>query len=168
MVRALRGRRVSVNARANGLFLRAVVAFIALPGTIAILVPLIVFRPDGQAFHPSGIIPLVVGTVLLLWCVRDFYVAGKGTLAPWTPPRHLVDVGLYRLSRNPMYIAVLLMLCGWALGFRSLGMWGYAAGIAIAFHLRVVRAEEPWLARTHGEAWARYKARVPRWLVRIR
>ncbi len=53
------------------------------------------------------------------------------------------------------------------LGLRSLGMWGYTAGMAVAFHLRVVGAEEPWLARTHGDAWTRYKARVPRWLVRF-
>ena len=153
-------------ASTNGLLLRAVIAFIALPGTVAILLPLVVFRPDDRSFHPSGIIPLAIGSVLLLWCVRDFYVAGKGTLAPWTPPRHLVDVGLYRYSRNPMYLAVLSMLIGWALGFRSPGMWGYAAGMAVAFHLRVVIAEEPFLARTHGEAWARYRSRVPRWLVR--
>ena len=152
---------------ANGLFLRAVIAFIALPGTIAILLPLIVFRPGGQAFHPSGIVPLAVGTVLLLWCVRDFYVAGKGTLAPWTPPQRLVDVGLYRFSRNPMYISVILMLLGWALGFRTPAMWGYAAGMALVFHLRVVAAEEPWLARTHGDEWVQYKSRVPRWLFRV-
>jgi protein-S-isoprenylcysteine O-methyltransferase Ste14 len=151
----------------NGLLLRAVVAFIALPGTIAILLPLVIFRPDDRPFHPSGIIPLVLGTALLLWCVRDFYVAGKGTLAPWTPPRHLVAVGLYRCSRNPMYIAVMMMLIGWALGFRSPGMWGYTAGMAVAFHLRVVAAEEPFLARTHGEEWTRYRARVPRWLFRF-
>ena len=155
-------------ASTNGLLLRAVFAFMAMPGTVAILVPLLLFRPDDGRFHPLGIIPLALGTVFLLWCVRDFYVAGKGTLAPWTPPRHLVEVGLYRLSRNPMYIAVLLMLCGWAIGFRSLGVWGYAAVIAIAFHLRVVLAEEPWLARTHGEAWVRYKSHVPRWLFPVR
>ena len=107
---------------------------------------------------------MILGTVLLLWCVRDFYVAGKGTLAPWSPPRNLVVVGLYRWSRNPMYIAVLLILIGWALAFESRGLWTYVAGIAVAFHLRVVLYEEPWLARTHGTAWDKYRARVRRWL----
>ena len=154
-------------ASTNGLFVRAVIAFIALPGVVAILLPLFVFRPDDRAFHASGIAPLVVGSVLLLWCVRDFYVAGKGTLAPWTPPRHLVDVGLYRYSRNPMYLSVMLMLLGWALAFRTPALWGYAAGMAVVFHLRVVVAEEPWLARTHGDEWEKYRARVPRWLFRF-
>ena len=47
---------------------------------------------------------LLPGIGLLLWCVREFYVRGKGTLAPWDPPRHLVASGLYRISRNPMYL----------------------------------------------------------------
>ena len=36
--------------------------------------------------------------------------------------------------------------------------------LCLAFHLRVVLFEEPWLARTHGAAWDAYRARVPRWL----
>src|SRR5687767_5715269 len=121
--------------------------------------------PDGRSFNPWGFLPLITGLVLLLWCVRDFYVAGKGTLAPWTPPLHLVQVGLYRFSRNPMYVAVLLMLVGWAVGFRTRSLWSYALLMAVVFYLRVVFFEEPWLARTHGDDFARYKARVPRWLV---
>lgn len=62
-----------------------------------------------------------------------------------------------------MYVAVILILSGWALGFRSRALWIYALGVALAFHLRVVLGEEPWLDRTHGEAWQRYKARVPRY-----
>src|SRR4051794_33997590 len=105
----------------NGLFWRASLAFLVLPGTVAFLVPLLWLRPSGagERFDALGLVPLSCGTALLLWCVRDFFVAGKGTLAPWAPPEHLVVTGAYRFSRNPMYIAVVLVLCGWALGFRS-------------------------------------------------
>ena len=71
-----------------------------------------------------------MGTFLLIWCVRDFYVSGKGTLAPWSPPRHLVVVGLYRWSRNPMYISVSLILLGWAAAYRSTTLLTYT-GIVI-------------------------------------
>ena len=71
--------------------------------------------------------------------------------------------GLYRYSRNPMYISVALALIGRAVSFGSSGLLIYALVVAIAFHLRVVFGEEPWLARTHGEQWDLYVARVPRW-----
>jgi protein-S-isoprenylcysteine O-methyltransferase Ste14 len=144
-------------------FWPAVIAFLVLPGTVAFLVPWLL-RPRAGHIHAVGIPLLVAGFVLLLWCVRDFYVAGRGTLAPWAPPERLVIVGLYRLSRNPMYLAVLLILCGWATTFVSRTLWSYAAIVAIAFHLRVIFGEEPWLARTHGTEWAAYRAHVPRWL----
>jgi len=63
-----------------------------------------------------------------------------------------------------MYIAVVIVLLGWAVGFHSSLLGIYAFVIAIGFHLRVVFGEELWLAKTHGEKWSRYKDQVPRWL----
>ena len=145
---------------------RALVAFLVLPGTVAFLIPVLLLPSGirGQSVYIPGLIPVVLGTVLLLWCVREFYVAGRGTLAPWAPPQKLIVTGLYRYSRNPIYIAVGLILCGWALAFRSRTLTVYALVVMVAFHLRVVFDEEPWLAQTHGEQWVQYKARVPRWL----
>ena len=150
------------------LFLRALLAFLVLPGIVAFLVPaLLVPGITTRMFNISGIVPLVAGVTVLLWCVRDFYVAGKGTLAPWDPPKHLVRIGLYRYSRNPMYVGVLLILIGWATGFRTQSLAIYAIVMAILFHFRVLLYEEPWLARTFPGEWPAYKARVPRWLGRL-
>jgi protein-S-isoprenylcysteine O-methyltransferase Ste14 len=148
--------------RINPLFWRALGAFLAFPGIVAFLVPRLL-RPDGAALRAWGLVPLGVGVVLLLWCVRDFYVAGRGSLAPWAPPERLVTIGLYRVTRNPMYVAVILILSGWALTFPSRVLWLYAGAVAVAFHLRVILGEEPWLARRHGEQWTSYAGRVPRW-----
>ena len=156
---------------AQGLFLRALLAFLALPGIVAFLVPLMVLRGPNEmwrTFHPAGLLALGPGLILLFVCVREFYIAGKGTLAPWEPPRHLVVSGPYRFSRNPMYVAVLLVLAGWALGFWSRGLAVYAATLAVVFHLRVILAEEPFLDAAHGEQWRAYKARVPRWVGPVR
>jgi len=149
----------------SALFWRAVLAFFALPATVAGLVPWLLLSPDRQ-LHMVGIPIVTVGIVLLFWCIRDFYVAGRGTLAPWAPPTRLVTGGLYRFSRNPMYLGVVLILCGWAVAFQTRPLWVYASGIALAFHARVVFYEEPWLARTHGPAWRVYRSRVARWLGR--
>lgn len=148
------------------MFLRALLAFIALPGVVAFLLPPLIASSTAPLpnFSPFDAAVLGAGVVALLWCVRDFYITGKGTLAPWSPPRRLVTVGLYRFTRNPMYVAVLLILTGWSLLFHSFALAVYAMSIAMAFHLRVVRGEEPWLALTHGEEWQDYQQAVPRWL----
>jgi protein-S-isoprenylcysteine O-methyltransferase Ste14 len=104
------------------LFPRALFAFVALPGTVAGVIPaMIVYgksnRHGGSVAAGFGLLGL--GLLLLLWCVRDFYVCGKGTLAPWQPPKHLVVVGLYRYVRNPMYLAVLTIVLGWSVVFGS-------------------------------------------------
>ena len=65
----------------------------------------------------------------------------------------------YRYTRNPMYISVALILLGWALSFGLPGLYVYAMSVIVAFHLRVVFGEEPWLARTHGARWDEYARR---------
>jgi protein-S-isoprenylcysteine O-methyltransferase Ste14 len=153
----------------NSLLVRSILAFLALPGVVAFGVPVLLIvrgAPADRRALPlaAGTVLLANGTGLLLWCVREFYTAGHGTLAPWEPPRHLVVTGPYRVSRNPMYIAVLLILFGWAALFGSWAIVVYAAAVAPIVHLRVLLHEEPYLARTHGPAWTAYAARVPRWL----
>ena len=137
-------------------------AFVALPGVVAFVVPVWLLPRPADVVHDGGLLVVAIGLGVLTLCVRDFYVAGKGTLAPWSPPRHLVTVGLYRFSRNPMYVGVTVILVGWAVTFQSTAHAIYSAAVAAAFYLRVVLFEEPWLARTHGDEWHAYRTRVPR------
>jgi protein-S-isoprenylcysteine O-methyltransferase Ste14 len=147
------------------MLLRAVVAFVALPGIVAYVLPLLLAPAPGDTppWHWAGLALITAGTVLLLWCVRDFYVAGKGTLAPWSPPRNLVVTGLYRFSRNPMYVAVSIVLLGWAVWYTSTGLLLYAAIVAIAFQLRILLYEEPHLENAFGQEWLEYRKHVRRW-----
>lgn len=148
------------------MFLRALFAFLALPGTIGFLVPWLMVRDDSSPnLHAIGASPFVLGVALLMWCTRDFYVTGKGTLAPWSPPKNLVIVGAYHYSRNPMYVGVTLINAGWALMFAAQIVLWYTLIVAICFHLRVVFGEEPWLVKTHGEPFVLYMRRVPRWFI---
>ena len=133
---------------------------------VAYLVPLLLApaRSDRRAWQWLGLVLVVGGSALLLLCVREFYVAGKGTLAPWSPPRHLVTSGLYRRSRNPMYVAVTTVLVGWAVWFASTTLLVYALAVVVAFQLRVLLYEEPRVAASFGEEWVRYRERVRRWM----
>jgi protein-S-isoprenylcysteine O-methyltransferase Ste14 len=151
------------------MFLRALSAFLVLPGLFGGVLPALIFGfdPWRSGGHSSGYLVIGLGLFLLFWCVRDFYISGKGTLAPWNPPRKLVIVGLYRFHRNPMYIGVLLILTGWCLASGSTILIVYSASIAIMFHLRVIRNEEPWLEEEFGEDWLAYSAAVSRWMPRV-
>ena len=102
-------------------FTQALIAFLAMPGMVAFAIPAgwLWLTAHTQLAQPLGLVFLAVGSAALLWCVRDFYVSGKGTLAPWAPPERLVIVGLYRYSRNPMYGSVALVLLGWEIGRAS-------------------------------------------------
>jgi protein-S-isoprenylcysteine O-methyltransferase Ste14 len=150
--------------------LRAFIAFLALPGVFGFLLPLLIasidpFRSKGLT---SGYVVLAAGAIILLWCVRDFFVSGKGTLAPWDPPKHLVVAGLYCHVRNPMYVGVLVLVMGWALAAGSPAAAIYDVLLAVGFHIRVVTREEPWLSRQFTTQWTGYAAAVPRWRPRIK
>jgi protein-S-isoprenylcysteine O-methyltransferase Ste14 len=152
------------------MFVRALFAFLVLPGFVAGLIPAAIVYGGGN-LHDGSVVGYAIGAVglgLLLWCVRDFFVSGKGTLAPWDPPKHLVVVGLYRFIRNPMYVAVLTTVLGWSVAFHSAWVGLYLLLLVIGFHLRVVLYEEPWLRRQFGAEWEAYSASVPRWLPRLR
>jgi len=146
---------------------RALAAFIALPGLVAFAIPISIGTSTNHPmrYRALAAIPLCLGTLLLLWCVREFYNAGRGTLAPWDPPRHLVTTGPYRVSRNPMYVGVVAILAGWCTLWDSLPLIIYSALVAIGFYLRVLLFEEPWAARQFGAEWQAYRARVSRWLI---
>lgn len=149
------------------MFLRALMAFMILPFIVAGLIPLVLASLDpwsGHCFVFFGIPVAGLGLAVLLCCVREFYVSGKGTLAPWDPPKNLVTSGPYRYSRNPMYVGVLTLICGWALLSGSPLIACYMLLFTIIFPLRVVHYEEPWLSKKFGAEWTAYCNKTQRWL----
>lgn len=151
------------------MFLRALTAFLILPGLFAFMLPPVIgmYDPWRHDAIPFGGVIIILGIILLIWCVRDFYVSGRGTLAPWDPPRRLVVIGLYRFVRNPMYVSVLTLVLGWAITFASPVLAGYAVVLAVSFHIRVIVSEEPCLAAQFGSEWQVYAAAVNRWWPRL-
>jgi protein-S-isoprenylcysteine O-methyltransferase Ste14 len=111
-----------------------------------------------------GMLVTAIGVVIALWCIMTFVVLGKGTPAPFDPPRRLVIRGPYRFVRNPMYIGACLALTGAAIVYNSLPLLGYAVVFAPVMHLFVVVYEEPTLRTTFDGDYDLYCARVGRWL----
>jgi protein-S-isoprenylcysteine O-methyltransferase Ste14 len=116
----------------------------------------------------AGIITVTIGTVIALWCVLTFVFIGKGTPAPFDPPRKLVIRGPYHFVRNPMYIGAGMTLAGAALYYQSLSIFIYTSVFFLITHLFVVLYEEPTLRRTFRDEYEAYVGRVSRWLPRPR
>ena len=105
---------------------------------------------------------LVAG--VLVWQIVDFVRRGDGTPAPFDPPRRFIAEGVYRRTRNPMYLLYVAVMLAEAWLFRSAALLAYTAGFFGLAHLFVTRVEEPGLRRRFGDAYARYCDDVPRWL----
>jgi protein-S-isoprenylcysteine O-methyltransferase Ste14 len=112
----------------------------------------------------TGLVLVVLGGALAIWCILTFALVGQGTPAPFDPPRKLVAAGPYRWVRNPMYIGAGAALTGAALFYQSAALVAFAAGFLLATHLFVVFYEEPTLERTFGARYADYRNAVPRWV----
>src|SRR3954462_15836276 len=149
------------------LWVRTVLFTILGPGTELILFPLVVVllglgpRLELGPARYAGLVPLAVGLVVILRCFADFVRRGRGPPAPYAPPRELVVAALYRYVRNPQYVGVVLVVVGEALMTGRLVLFGYAALMAVGYHLFVTYYEEPTLGRLFGEPYAHYRAAVP-------
>lgn len=155
-----------------GIAFRSILFTFVLPGTVAVYLPHAIL-PDAtldaaRAWRYLGLLPLLAGVAIYVWCVADFATAGRGTPAPIDPPKDLVSRGLYRYTRNPMYVGVLAVIVGQAWLFASAPLALYALAVFTGFHLFVLGYEEPTLRKSFGTAYERYCAHVPRWLPRPR
>jgi protein-S-isoprenylcysteine O-methyltransferase Ste14 len=152
------------------LWIRSAVFATAFVGFFFWLVPRLILDGSGNPHALTGLplaagAPVIVaGFALALWCWGVFGALGRGTPAPFDPPRHLVVRGPYRYVRNPMYIGGVMMVLGQAMIFGSAPLLEYAIVVWFTAHLLVVLYEEPALKRSFGEEYSEYRSRVRRWL----
>jgi protein-S-isoprenylcysteine O-methyltransferase Ste14 len=154
------------------LVLRNLFFTILQPGMVAGLIPYwILGRKFSETFSGSfdhwqyaAIVLFVIGLAILLYCIGLFAVKGKGTLSPADETKSLVITGLYKYSRNPMYIGVTLMLVAEAIFFSSSSLWIYTAIVFICFNAFIILHEEPRLKRDFGAQYDQYRKSVRRWL----
>jgi len=154
------------------LILRAILFSILLPGFITIGMPLLL-TPHREIENPAAFTLLAFGFLLYLASLLRFLDAG-GTPAifltrnfRWivgSEPDNMVHGGIYRFSRNPMYISFMTVTAGmaWLIGSRSAAI--YAALLIPIFHFVVVLLEEPHLRRKLGAGYEAYLRSTPRWI----
>ncbi len=153
--------------------LKSLLFLILVPGFLLGYVPFSISLTDLQLFEPGALRYLAfllwpLGAAAMLWCFRDFTFRGRGTPAPFDPPKELVVSGPYRYVRNPMYAAGILFLFGWLVWSPSLALIVAPFLFFTAAHLFVTTYEEPTLKKKFGAAYEVYLQKVPRWIPRFR
>lgn len=154
------------------LLLRNLLFTILQPGVVVGLIPYLILRYTGReiapadwsATHVVGAALIVVGTGIAGSCILRFATEGKGTLSPLDPTKKLVIRGLYKYSRNPMYVGAMLILFGETLFYWSAALAIYSVLVFVGFKLFIILHEEPRCRRDFGNEYAEYCQNVRRWL----
>lgn len=155
------------------LWIRGLIFTVLIPTAVAFFLPRVI---DPQAhrrggFYDAGFLLAAAGALIYFHCLVRFLAAGGTPNISFarhlgfligTEPVEFVSKGLYRYTRNPMYVGVLLAVFGHALATASRTLALYGAAVFLFFHLIVVFVEEPHLRATRGAAYERY-CQTPRW-----
>lgn len=157
------------------LWLRGLLFTLLVPCVVGILVPSLI--DSGSSIKGGwwgiGWLLVATGSIIYALCLLEFLASGGTPAIFFTrhlkfvigeEPSRLVKRGLYRVSRNPMYVGVLLTVFGQAILFASVTVALYGFGLWLAFHVVVVLLEEPHLRRERGLSYDNYCRQVRRWL----
>jgi protein-S-isoprenylcysteine O-methyltransferase Ste14 len=137
------------------------VAAIALIIAVHFLFPVAVFIPYAWRF--VGLLPVAAGIALNIAAdhrLKQF----NTTVKPFERSNALVTEGVFRWSRNPMYLGMILIVAGIALLEGSVAPWVIVAVLAVVLDRVFIVREEKMLQETFSAAFERYRQRVRRWL----
>ncbi|MGB5289257.1 MAG: isoprenylcysteine carboxylmethyltransferase family protein [Ignavibacteriaceae bacterium] len=114
-------------------------------------------------FYLIGFLFFIIGTVLNIWADK-LLKKQKTTVKPNEKPTVLIETGAFKISRNPMYLGMALILfgAGFILGSITsfIGSIIFVAAMEIAF----IPQEEKNLREQFGEEFEKYKKKVRRWI----
>lgn len=154
------------------ILLRNLLFTILQPGVVVVLIPYLILKQKAIEiinssftwFQYSGALFFIIGLLVTLVCILSLAFLGRGTLSPAYPTKQLVVKGLYRYSRNPMYVGVMAMLVGESLYFHSSALLIYLLIVFFFFNIYIINFEEPRLRRDFPESYSSYLKKVRRWL----
>lgn len=156
------------------LWIRGIVFTVLVPLVIGVVVPRTIDAAHPQSgWWSAGWLMVAAGAAVYSACLLSFLAAGGTPAIFFTrhlrvligeePPR-IVELGLYRYSRNPMYAGVLAVVWGQAIVCASRRIAVYGLFLWLMFHLVVVLLEEPHLRASRGASYDEYRRKTPRWL----
>ena len=119
--------------------------------------------PFGDSLLWTGRVLIGAGIAVMLWAAIAFKRA-RTTIVPHAPPSALVDTGPFRYSRNPIYLADLVILAGWCLSLGAPLALILLAPFAWVLQTRFIQPEEARLTEHLGAPYTAYRDRVRRWI----
>ena len=130
-----------------------IVLHVAVPLTIVVRAP----------FSYAGVLVLAAGAAMIVWSRRAFRAAGT-PIKPFTQSTALIYHGLYRWSRNPMYLGAVLLVAGVGVLLGSLSPLLVVIAFFAILQEGFIRREERLLDDTFGDRYRTYRRSVRRWL----
>lgn len=110
-----------------------------------------------------GTLFILLGVSVFFYCAKLFKSIGKGTPVPIEPPKKIVIEGIYKYTRNPIYIGYILVSFGYFFLFGHILLFVYSFVAIIGLHLYVLLIEELELKKRFGKTYLNYMKQVPRW-----
>ncbi len=153
--------------------IRTVIVGLILLFLIWVLLPLSFIKLNNALglpvydFRPLKLIGLLLIGIAVSTDIYLFYlfkVYGKGTPVPVEPSKKVIETGLYKYTRNPMYLGHLTIYLGLFLYFGYLTLLILFLLAAAALHILVSKWEEPDLKKRLGKEYTDYLQKVPRWI----
>lgn len=150
-------------------------AIIILPFNVTVVIQyLILYISKFQYNIPNiiqiifGIILFIFGLFLAIWTMILFNTIGKGTLAPWAAPKHLVVEGPFKIVRNPMITGILSILTAESLILNSINLFYWMIIFFIVNCIYFKLFEEKQLENKFGREYWEYKQKVPMWIPKFK
>ncbi len=110
-----------------------------------------------------GIVVAVLGLIANALSFAFFRRTGQRP-EPWKPTPSIVSGGIYRYTRNPMYVGMALIQAGIGIGTGALWIVVMVVPVMVGIYFTAVRPEEAYLESKFGEEYLRYKSSVRRWI----
>jgi len=136
-------------------------SFLLLGGLLEFIMPAYIHENMGETL--LGIVLTLAGIVITVFAGGQFEKEGTN-IRPNLPATKLVEDGLYRYSRNPMYVGLTFVYFGLAFAFDSLWILLLAAPLIGIMHYGVILREEKYMEKKFGQPYLDFRKRVRRWL----
>lgn len=118
---------------------------------------------EGETRENIALGILFAGTAIAAIAIAQMGRSGQNP-EPWKPTPSILTKGIYRYSRNPMYVALALIQVGVGIGLGNLWVVALTTLALVAVFFVAVRPEEIYLEGKFGDQYLAYKASVRRWL----